>query len=62
MPFSTYSFFMKFAIKLIARWHGMLVKTSQDYDLTDYAALGAFIDRFAASALSSTEMKLSNAR
>ena len=51
MPFSAYGFFTKFAIKLIARRHGMLVKTSQDYDLTDYAALEAFIDRFAASAI-----------
>jgi hypothetical protein len=56
MPFSAYSFFMKLAIKLIARWHGMPVRTSQDYDLTDYAVLGAFIDRFVASAL------LSNAK
>ena len=44
-----YGFFTKFAIKLIARRHGMLVKTSRDYDLTDYAALEAFIDRFVAS-------------
>jgi menaquinone-dependent protoporphyrinogen oxidase len=51
MPFSVYGFFTKFAIKLIARRHGMLVKTSQDYDLTDYAALEAFIDRFLASAI-----------
>jgi menaquinone-dependent protoporphyrinogen oxidase len=50
MPFSAYSFFMKLAIKFIAHWHGMSVKTSQDYDLTDYAALGAFIDHFLASA------------
>jgi menaquinone-dependent protoporphyrinogen oxidase len=54
MPFSAYSFFVKLVIKLIARRHGMLVKTSQDYDLTDYAALGAFIDRFVANVLSST--------
>jgi menaquinone-dependent protoporphyrinogen oxidase len=51
MPFSAYGFFTKFAIKLIARRHGMLVKSSQDYDLTDYAALEAFIDRFLASAI-----------
>jgi len=41
----------RFAIKLIARRHGVLVKTPQDYELTDYAALEAFIDRFAASAI-----------
>ena len=29
----------------------MVVKTSRDYDLTDYAALEAFIDRFVASAI-----------
>ena len=32
---------------------GMNVKTSEDYDLTDYAAFETFIDRFAADALSS---------
>ena len=37
MPFGAYGFFTKFAIKLIARRHGMLVKTSKDYDLADYA-------------------------
>ena len=47
MPFRAYHF----AIKLIARTEGMLVYTSQDYDLTDYAALEAFIDPFAASAI-----------
>ena len=51
MPFSASGFFTKFAIMLIARRHGMLVKTSQGYDLTYYAALEAFIDRFVASAI-----------
>ena len=51
MPFRADGFFTKFAIKLIARKHGMLVKTSQDYDLTNYAALEAFIDRFVAAAI-----------
>jgi menaquinone-dependent protoporphyrinogen oxidase len=55
MPFSAYTIFMKLAIWLIARRHGMPVKTSQDYDLTDYATLEAFIGRFVANAPSSTE-------
>jgi hypothetical protein len=46
MPFSAYSFFTKFCR------HGILVKTPQDYDLTEDAALEAFIDRFMASTIS----------
>jgi menaquinone-dependent protoporphyrinogen IX oxidase len=52
MPFGAYGFFTKFAIKFIARRHGMLVKTSKDYDLADYAAFEALIDCFLASATS----------
>ena len=54
MLFSAYSLFTKLAIKFIARRRGTIVKTSEDYDLTDYAALEMFIDRFVARAISST--------
>jgi menaquinone-dependent protoporphyrinogen oxidase len=53
MPFSAYGLLKKLAIKLIARRRGKIVKISEDYDLTDYAAFGDFIDSFAASAISS---------
>jgi menaquinone-dependent protoporphyrinogen oxidase len=53
MRFSAYGFFTKLAIKYIARRRGKSVKTSKDYDLTDYAGFEAFIHRFSASALSS---------
>ena len=46
MEFSTYGFLKKLAIRFIARDHGWMVKTTQDYDLTDYAALGRFLDDF----------------
>jgi menaquinone-dependent protoporphyrinogen IX oxidase len=49
MAFRAYGFFTKFSIKLIARRQDMLVRTSRDYDLTDYAALEAIFDRFVAS-------------
>jgi menaquinone-dependent protoporphyrinogen oxidase len=55
MRFSAYGFFTKLAIGYIARRRGKSVKTSEDYDLTDYAALETFIDRFAARALASTQ-------
>lgn len=55
MPFSAYGFLTKLAIKFIARKRGMVVKTSEDYDLTDYAAFETFVDGFAASAVSSTQ-------
>ena len=54
MLFSAYGFFTKFVIKSIAHKHGKTVNTSEDYDLTDYAALEAFIDAFAANAMAST--------
>src|SRR5260370_219988 len=53
MLFSAYSLFTKLAIKFIARRRGTIVKTSEDYDRTDYAALEMFIDRFVARAISS---------
>ena len=52
MRFSAYGFFTKLAIKYIARQRGKSVKTSEDYDLTDYTAFETFIDRFAAGAIS----------
>lgn len=52
MLFSAYGFLTKLAIKFIARRRGKIVNMSEDYDLTDYAAFEAFIDRFAASAAS----------
>jgi menaquinone-dependent protoporphyrinogen oxidase len=58
MLFSAYGILTRLAIKYIARRRGKIVKTSQDCDLTDYAAFGAFIDRFAATALSSMGKKL----
>jgi menaquinone-dependent protoporphyrinogen oxidase len=54
MLFSVYSFFTKLVIKSIARKRGKVVNTSEDYDLTDYAALEAFIDALAANAVAST--------
>lgn len=53
MLFSAYGFLTKLAMKYIARQRGKSVNTSEDYDLTEYAGLGAFIDHFAAGALSS---------
>jgi menaquinone-dependent protoporphyrinogen oxidase len=55
MRFSAYGFFTKLAIRYIARRRGKSVKTSKDYDLTDYAALETFIDRFVARALASRQ-------
>jgi hypothetical protein len=39
---------------LIARKRGKIVKMSEDYDLTDYAALATFVDGFVSDAISST--------
>jgi menaquinone-dependent protoporphyrinogen oxidase len=55
MRFSAYGFLTRLAIRYIARRRGKSVKTSEDYDLTDYAALETFINRFAARALASTQ-------
>jgi menaquinone-dependent protoporphyrinogen oxidase len=51
MPFSAYGFFMKLAIQFIARRRGKIVKTSEDYDLTDYAELATFVDGFVSGAI-----------
>ncbi|MGP0094118.1 MAG: flavodoxin domain-containing protein [Xanthobacteraceae bacterium] len=61
MLFSAYGFFTKLAIQFIARKRGKIVKTSQDYDLTDYPALETFIDGFAQSAVSSTRKRMAAA-
>ncbi len=60
MPFSAYGFFTKLAIKSIVR-RGVIVDTAQDYDLTDYTALGAFIDRLVASAIPSAAKQMATA-
>jgi menaquinone-dependent protoporphyrinogen oxidase len=61
MLFSAYGLLTRLAIKYIARRRGKIITTSQDYDLTDCAAFGTFIDRFAAAAASSTGKKLPKA-
>ncbi len=48
--FSAYDFFRKLALKYIAQRRGKHVKTSEDYDYTDYEMLGRFVDSFAAEA------------
>lgn len=48
--YSQYDFFKRIAIKHIAQERGQTTKTSQDYDLTDYAALGEFVLGFAKEA------------
>jgi menaquinone-dependent protoporphyrinogen oxidase len=53
--FSSYGLLTKLAMKYIARRRGMSVKTSENYDLTDYTAFGTFIDDFAARAVSATQ-------
>jgi menaquinone-dependent protoporphyrinogen oxidase len=50
MPFPAYGYLTKLAIRFIAQRRGLAVKMSQDYDLTDYPALAAFVDGFAAEA------------
>lgn len=56
------AFFTKLAIKHIARRRGMTVKTSDDCDLTDYAALVTFVDRFVARAIGSKRKPMARAR
>lgn len=48
--FSAYDFFRKLALKYIALRRGQHVSTSEDYDYTDYEALGRFVDGFVAEA------------
>ena len=47
MPFRAYGWLTKLAIWLIVRRHGLKVRISEDYDLTDYAAVGRFAEEFA---------------
>jgi menaquinone-dependent protoporphyrinogen oxidase len=51
LQFSAYGFLTKLAIKYIAHRRGKVVTTSEDYDLTDYAAFERFLESFAARAL-----------
>lgn len=46
MPFTRYHPITKLVMKSIARRRGLTVNTSEDYDLTDYAALAGFVDAF----------------
>lgn len=48
--FSEYDFFRKLALKYIAERRGQHVRTSEDYDFTDYEALGVFLDQFVTEA------------
>lgn len=50
MLFSAYDWLTKLAIKFIAWRRGRPANLSQDYDLTDYPALEAFVDGFVAAA------------
>jgi menaquinone-dependent protoporphyrinogen oxidase len=46
--YSQYDFFKRLAIKFIAGQRGQATVMSQDYDLTDYAALKTFVLEFIA--------------
>ena len=46
--FSQYDFLKRWALKYIAYRKGQPTDTSRDYELTDWDALGTFVDRFAA--------------
>lgn len=46
--FTQYDFLKRWALKYIAYRKGQPTDTSKDYELTDWDALGAFVDRFAA--------------
>jgi menaquinone-dependent protoporphyrinogen oxidase len=46
--FSEYDFLKRWALKYIAYRKGQPTDTSKDYELTDWNALGAFVDGFAA--------------
>ncbi len=50
MRFSAYDPLTRRIIAWIARRRGHPVKSGQDYDLTDYASLAAFVERFVAEA------------
>ena len=46
--FSQYDFLKRWALKYIAYRKGQPTDTSKDYELTDWDALGAFVDSFVA--------------
>lgn len=48
--YSQYDFFKRLALQAIARRRGLKTARSQDYDLTDYDALRAFVTGFADAA------------
>jgi menaquinone-dependent protoporphyrinogen oxidase len=48
--YSQYDFFKRLALMFIARQRGHKTTPSRDYDLTDYDALGRFVEAFAAGA------------
>jgi menaquinone-dependent protoporphyrinogen oxidase len=47
--FTQYDFLKRWALKYIAYRKGQPTDTSRDYELTDWDALGTFVDRFAAT-------------
>lgn len=47
LPFSKYNLFYKFLMKRIASQAGQEVKTSQDYEYTNWSQVDLFIDKFA---------------
>ncbi len=44
--YTEYDFFKRWALKLIAKQKGAPTDTSRDWELTDWAALDAFVQRF----------------
>lgn len=55
--YTAYGFLTKLAAKLMDPERGAGLDTSRDYDLTDYEALGTFVDRFVAEASRPAEVK-----
>lgn len=52
---SSYDYFKRLAVTLIARSRGEAAGEAGDYDLTDYAALDGFLDSFRATVQTGTE-------
>jgi menaquinone-dependent protoporphyrinogen oxidase len=50
LAYTQYNFVLRWFMKRVARAHGAVTDTSRDYEFTDYAALGRFLDAFLASA------------
>lgn len=48
--YSQYDFFKRLALMFIARQRGHRTTPARDYDLTDYDALGRFVEGFVADA------------